>query len=224
MNLNDIEDLGTKLLISIPENKTNKPRSFIVNDAYLHLYRKYVASRPPNYDSSRFFFKYRDGRGYRQVVGVHQFGKMPEIVASYLNLPNPSDYTGHCFRRSSATMLVDAGANLTCLKRHGGWKSSSVAESYIDDSITNKVDVANKILRAPTPQPSSSSEDRSNCDTVSSPELNNISDCTVTCESDTMNNTNNTNVAHFSGNSFPALFKNCTNCHITVNITNNNNK
>ncbi|KAJ8949657.1 hypothetical protein NQ318_010076 [Aromia moschata] len=48
--------------------------------------------------------------------------------------------------RRSATILVNAGGDLLTLKRHGGWCSSSVAENYIDDCITNKITLANKIV------------------------------------------------------------------------------
>lgn len=44
-------------------------------------------------------------------------------------------------------MLVDGGADLTCLKRHGGWKSNSVAEGYIEESLSNKKEIAAKILK-----------------------------------------------------------------------------
>jgi integrase len=63
-------------------------------------------------------------------------------------LPEAEKYTGHSFRRSSATILVNAGADITALKRHGGWKSTTVAEGYIDTSMNNKMDSANKIINA----------------------------------------------------------------------------
>lgn len=69
---------------------------------------------------------------------------MPKAIATYLNLPNPEYYTGHCFRRSSATLLADTGANLITLKRQGGWKSDRVAESYIEESIENKSSITRK--------------------------------------------------------------------------------
>ena len=53
-------------------------------------------------------------------------------------MPNPKEYTGHSFRRTSATLLADAGADLLTLKRHGGWRSSTAAEGYVQDSITSK--------------------------------------------------------------------------------------
>jgi hypothetical protein len=52
---------------------------------------------------------------------------------------------GHCFRRNSTTFLADADANLSNVKRHGGWKSTSVAEGYIENSIQNKINIAKKI-------------------------------------------------------------------------------
>lgn len=55
-------------------------------------------------------------------------------------------YTGHCYRRTSASLLADSGADILTLKRHGGWKSSTVAEGYVEDSITNKIKISKCIL------------------------------------------------------------------------------
>lgn len=71
---------------------------------------------------------------------------MPKHIAIFLNLEEPHLYTGHSFRRTSATVLMaDAGADIVTLKRHGGWKSSTVAEGYIEDSIKNKVKIGETI-------------------------------------------------------------------------------
>ncbi|KAJ8910321.1 hypothetical protein NQ315_003533, partial [Exocentrus adspersus] len=66
--------------------------------------------------------------------------------AEYLNLPNSTLYTGHCFRRTSASLLADSGASIDVWKRHGGWKSASVAEGYIENSINTKKIVADSIF------------------------------------------------------------------------------
>ncbi|KAJ8972909.1 hypothetical protein NQ317_008799, partial [Molorchus minor] len=42
-------------------------------------------------------------------------GKIPSVVASYLKLPDVACYTGHCLRRSSATLLADAGVDITTI-------------------------------------------------------------------------------------------------------------
>lgn len=52
---------------------------------------------------------------------------------------------GHSFRRTSASLLANAGADILTLKRHGGWKSNQIAESYIEDSLTYKKKTGNLI-------------------------------------------------------------------------------
>lgn len=49
------------------------------------------------------------------------------------------------FQRSSATSLIDAGGNITSMKRHGGGKSSA-AESYVDDSHKNRMVIVSRIV------------------------------------------------------------------------------
>ncbi|KAJ8980320.1 hypothetical protein NQ317_009342 [Molorchus minor] len=79
-------------------------------------------------------------------VGKNTMGKIPSVVASYLKLPDVACYTGHCLRRSSATLLADAGVDITTIKRHAGWKSTTVAEGYVENSIENKTKIANQVL------------------------------------------------------------------------------
>jgi integrase len=45
--------------------------------------------------------------------------------------PSPGLYTGHCLRRSSATLLADSGGDITDLKRHRGWRSGTIAEKLV---------------------------------------------------------------------------------------------
>lgn len=147
--IDDIEDKKTMLLIKIPNTKTNNPRSFIINgEKELNLYRKYIALRPTNVPHRRLFINYNKGKCNKQPVGIHTVGNAPSKIATFLRLPNPEEYTGHCFRRSSATLLANGGADIIHLKRHGGWSSSQVAEGYIEDSVQNKIDIANKIQKA----------------------------------------------------------------------------
>ena len=60
------------------------------------------------------------------------FRQIPSIIASYLKLPDAKLYTGHCMRRTSATLLANSGADLTTVKGLGGWKSRNVAGGYIE--------------------------------------------------------------------------------------------
>lgn len=152
MLIDDIEDKGSILIIKIPNTKTHIERTFIVsrggeeNLDYISFYRKYVRLRPPNSTTRRFFLRYKNGQCVNQVIGVNTFGTMPREIATFLKLPNATNYTGHCFRRSSATLLADAGADITTLKRLGGWRSATVAEGYLENSIQNKTKISQQIL------------------------------------------------------------------------------
>lgn len=110
----------------------------MIRDEYVKIVEKYQALRPTNTPIDRFFLQYRKGKCVRQPMGSTKIGGMPREIATFLGLQEPEQYTGHCFRRTSATLLADSGADLTTLKRHGGLKSSTVAEVYIEDSIDNK--------------------------------------------------------------------------------------
>ncbi|KAJ8971922.1 hypothetical protein NQ317_011323, partial [Molorchus minor] len=92
----------------------------------------------------RLFLYYKAGKCSSQPVGKNTMGKIPSVVASYLKLSDVACYTGHCLRRSSATLLADAGVDITTIKRHAGWKSTTVAEGYVENSIENKTKIANQ--------------------------------------------------------------------------------
>lgn len=210
MKIDDIQDLGTALLIKIPYNKTNKPRSFTVTGEYLKYYRNYLALRPTNMSDGRFFVSYRNGKCHKQVVGIHKFGSIPQEIASYLKLPNAKEFTGHCFRRTSATLLVDAGADITSLKRHGGWKSSGVAEGYIDDSLSNKLELTKKIFNIP----------QSDLQSVSTQVSQSVSQSSSTLENNIITETKNNNTSSKSNLHHPVLVQNCSNCTFNINIVN----
>jgi integrase len=135
LHVGDIVEQGSSLFITLSDTKTHSKRVFSVTadgEAVnaLELYRKYAVLRPLNVQHDYFFFAYRNQKCTVQRVGIHSF--------NYLKLPNPEMYTGHCFRRTSATFIADTGADFVTLKRLGGWRSSSVAESYIKDSFEKK--------------------------------------------------------------------------------------
>lgn len=145
LSIVDITDTESHIIIKIPDSKTRVQRTFVVSGEsnplnYINYVRQYARLRPANVSSNRFFLKYASGKCVAQNVGINKIGQIPKEIATYLELLSPSEYTGHCFRRTSVTLLADAGGDLVTIKRHGGWKSSAVAEGYIDDSIKNKND------------------------------------------------------------------------------------
>jgi integrase len=151
ISIDNIEDRNDILLVKIPDAATGKWRIFAVTDkvcegrSALEIYHKYVSLRPIYVTHKTFFISYRNGRCNNQVVGIHTFAKIPSIIAKYLNLPDTNNYTGHCFRKT-AVSLANAGADIMTLKGQRGWRSSPVAERYVEDSPSNKLKMTNEIL------------------------------------------------------------------------------
>lgn len=174
VTLKDVERQGRIYCIKIPKTKTMKPRSFIIPEEFTSFVEKYIALRPIKATTDKFFLNFQKGKCTVQVIGKNKIAAVPHKIAEFLNLPDPKDYTGHTFRRTSATMLVDAGGDLTMLKRHGGWKSSTVAEGYIDDSITNKEEIGS-LLSKMIEKPSTSAVQRPNKSSAQEDETSNAS-------------------------------------------------
>lgn len=145
-----MDDVKTDTLlqaINLPDTKTKRERTFVVKGEYLDIVKKYQALRPSNVPTNKLFLNYQNGKCTKQVIGRNKFAGFPKQIATFLELENPENYTGHCFRRTSATLLADSGANLTMLKRHGGWKSDQVAEGYIEQSIENKSRITDRVTQ-----------------------------------------------------------------------------
>lgn len=120
---------------------------------------------------------------------------MPSKIATFLQLEHPNNFTGHCFRRSSATLLVNRDGDLLSLKRHGAWKSSTVAEGYVAESFKRKIDVANL--------------------NVENKKLNSH----IEIERENLNLGSTANIQ--ANQLIPGLFSHTENCTINVNMYNN---
>lgn len=145
-----MKDYGSFIKVCIPKTKTGVSRSFVITEEEgCHsclIIRKYMSLRPADLSNKRFLIGYRNKKCVAQAVGVHTVGNAPRKIAEYLGLPDANQYTGHCFRRSSASLLVEGGGDLGALMNHGGWKSTTVARGYVEESTRMKTDIAKKIL------------------------------------------------------------------------------
>lgn len=154
MMVDHVEDRGSVVVVNIPETKTDKKRVFTIIEekemGCLKLTRKYLSLRPQSCSERRLFLNYRNGRCTAQPVGKNTFGKIPSTIATFLGLRDANKYTGHCLRRTSATLLADAGCSMTMLKRHGGWKSTTVVEGYLEDSICSKNKISKILAGVPS--------------------------------------------------------------------------
>ena len=66
--------------------------------------------------------------GEKEVTGTARY------IAEYISLPNPSDYSGHSFRRSAASHMGDEGANPEELRSKFNWKSHKMCSVYVSSS------------------------------------------------------------------------------------------
>lgn len=224
------------LLVKIPNTKNKIPRSFIIDGPFYDVVKKYEALRTTKTKNNHFFQNYQKGKCTAQPIGINKFGAMPKEVAKFLGLPDADCYTGHSFRRTSATLLADSGADILTLKRHGGWRSNAVAESYVEDSIQNKANISAKITQAinlepqtkkfcPEPRPSTSTDDtflfttndELQCSSAAFQEVSSSPTFTLTQNNDIMNSNNNnkniikkptTTTYHFNNCNFTNCFNN----------------
>lgn len=167
MCIDDIIDKGSVVIVKVPETKTGTSKGFTIVEEKeinaLKLVRQYMALRPKQTKERRFFLTYRKGRCTVQPVGKNTIGGVPNIIAKYLKLENPHQFTGHCLRRTSSTLLIEAGASFETLKMHGKWKSNTVAQSYVEESIISKNRISSMIASAMSSSEGETS--KTNCQT-----------------------------------------------------------
>jgi integrase len=132
--------------------------------------------------SGRLFRAYNAKRDkfQKSVVGKNTIADYPKRIAKSLQLPNAEGFTGHAFRRTSATILADAGTTTKNLMRHGRWKSSSVAGRYVAVSKKQKTDTAIMISSGETTKIDTTSTSRTGSKTSSTINISNCHNLTLT--------------------------------------------
>jgi integrase len=115
-------------------------------------YAKYIQNYLNLFDglpTGRFFRRLGLNNSPTDVpIGKNTLASYPSKVAEFLDLPDYKSYTGHCLRRSGATMLADSGVSKITLKRAGRWKSDTVCDGYVDESSASKFEIANALVSA----------------------------------------------------------------------------
>lgn len=100
------------------------------------LFKVYVLGQHPRH--GRFWRHWRWEKWTSLPVGHNPLSETPRRIAEWLGKENLDTFTGHCFRRSSATAYANATGDKVGLKRLGGWRSDSVVERYIAESEHEK--------------------------------------------------------------------------------------
>ena len=127
----DAAAIGTDAYIPFDDGITDIKK---ILSTYLNALDTYVASNKMIKNPSILWRAIRNNHFFDQRVGVNTLGSIPQLVAQYLRLPDPKQYTGHCMRRSAATVAAANGASLETLKKIGRWNSSNVPSLYVDKS------------------------------------------------------------------------------------------
>lgn len=149
MKTADVNFFNEKVAIEIPNSKTYQPRSFMITDQkWITPLEEYMTLRK-NVQNEMLFMQIRFEKITNQRIGHNTISQMPKKIAGFLKLSDIEAFTGHCFRRTAATLLANNGGDLMQIKRLGGWKSSTVAEGYIDSSIVTQVNTA-KLISKPS--------------------------------------------------------------------------
>lgn len=193
-----VKDDNSTLLIQIPNTATTTERQFVVGGEFYQTCKKYMELRPPDINCSRFFLNYYNGKCISQPTGINKFGNLSRVVAEFLKLPEPKSYTG----------------------RHGGWKSTTFAETCSDHSLSKKIHAANLIMKHIE---STTSEDATNNDiAISTPIRTKVTE--VTTSGTTINHNDHifkNNIKNYSTNAGPVTisYANCNNAsNISFNI------
>jgi integrase len=149
LDFKDLEEFEDHIKVTISSRKTDQAANgttFFVTASKesfrypLHYLRKYKQA-----------FSKIDGPLFRQIKndkvtaqkrGKGYFYELPKRIAEFLQLENTEKYTGHAIRRTATTWLAERGVTATVLQKFGGWKSSSVAQEYVDDTDTIRKTIA----------------------------------------------------------------------------------
>lgn len=124
MALDDVQDMGNILIVTITDFNTGKRRTFTITNEMcedvnpIELFRKYLSLRPSHTPHKYFFVFYRLGKCTIQPVGVQSFSKIPTQIANFLNLPNANTYKGQAFRKTSKSLLTNTSFFEVTLKQH----------------------------------------------------------------------------------------------------------
>jgi hypothetical protein len=155
--------IGNLYKLTIQRHKTNLgivPQDiFITHPMFVEVMDKYLAlhDAAPHHTCQRLFKKLLKGKICNQPMGSNTIGAIPQAIATYLGKTNAKEYTGHCYRRTGATILANSGVSLLELKQAGGWRSSTVAEGYINESDVSKRKIAdafgNQVASSPDDRP-----------------------------------------------------------------------
>lgn len=94
VSIQDVERHGNLYLVKIRTIPAGVTRTFTISNDNFRIVQSYINLRPKNVKTNRFFLNYQNQKCTIQPIGKNKIGKMPEEIATYLQLSEPSQYTG----------------------------------------------------------------------------------------------------------------------------------
>ena len=153
MKTADVDLQEHRAIVVIPSTETYQTRSFLVtNIKWVEIVRRYVDLRK-DVEGDRFFVQLRYGKLTKQPYGQNSISQIPKKIATYLQLSNVNTYTGHCFRRTAATLRAHGGGDTRNSKKLKGWNATTVAEACVGTSLEGQEKIEDPVS---VPGPSSS--------------------------------------------------------------------
>ena len=134
-----------------PRKRKNEGFAFYVPAKFYPMFRSYIQELcEDTIEAGKTqFLKNWSRLGNRRIqnTGKNTVNGLHSVACKILR-KSSSGYTSHCWRRSAATNLADAGVSLINLKRHGQWTSDKVVEGYIANSKPLRQERLNGLLPA----------------------------------------------------------------------------
>lgn len=130
------------------KTKNNKPFSFHIlkqgeSSAICpySIISTYMRLKPVETPGTAKFWQYCTKNSEGKVVmkknapiGKNMLRGAPKKIANFLKLQSPQKFTGHCFRRTAATLAANNGATNIQLQKAFRWSSPSMANRYVENS------------------------------------------------------------------------------------------
>jgi integrase len=127
------------------QSGTRKPAVFVIdNPICIEIVTSYLQFFNVDQRKGRFLRYFQDGKGTERNIGKHKVAEYPKKVAEYLQL-SPEGYTGHRWRRTTATILSETDISLMQFKNAGGWHSDKVCQDYVEESKREKLQISARI-------------------------------------------------------------------------------
>ncbi|CAM9926110.1 unnamed protein product, partial [Heterosigma akashiwo] len=123
--------------------EVSDPNPYLIFEQYIE---KLEDDMPYSVGTSnqRFWLKYdvKLGKFVNSPVGKNLLAKVPSEIAEFLGLPNPEEFTGHCFRHTFANILANSGCSKVQLQQAGRWKSGAACDGYLANSDLSRTNIS----------------------------------------------------------------------------------